>query len=152
MAVEFLIEPFTEGDPGAHVNAALAAFAARDIEVEMGPFASTAEGPIEDLTQAMAEAFRAAILAGATSVRMQLAPEATDLKARDLHDALPEMLRELEADHGPVQDWDRATKQGAVRELSDRGAFLLRGSIDDVAEAMGVSRITIYNYLNALGE
>jgi len=29
---------------------------------------------------------------------------------------------------------------------------LLRGSTDDVAEAMGVSRITIYNYLSALGE
>lgn len=152
LAVEFLIEPFTEGEPGPHVSAALAAFAARGIEVEMGPFASTAEGPIEVLTQAMAEAFKAAIEAGATSVRVQLATEATNLTGRNLHNALPEMLRELEADHGPVQDWDRAAKQGAVRELSDRGAFLLRGSIDDVAEAMGVSRITIYNYLNALGE
>jgi predicted transcriptional regulator YheO len=34
--------------------------------------------------------------------------------------------------------------------LHDRGAFLLRGAVDDIAEIMGVSRITIYNYLNAL--
>lgn len=152
LAVEFLIEPFTEGKPGSHVEAALAAFSERDIEVDMGPFANTAEGPIEVVAEAMADAFKRAMAAGATSFRVQLAPEVTSLTGRNLHDALPEMLRELEADHGPVADWDRAAKQAAVRSLSDRGAFLLRGSIDDVAEAMGVSRITIYNYLNALGE
>lgn len=152
LAVEFLIEPFSEGAPGPHVEAALAAFAERKIVVEMGPFANTAEGPIADIANAMADAFKRAVEAGATSIRVQLAPEATNLTGRNLHDALPEMLRELESDHGPVDDWDRATKQAAVRSLSDRGAFLLRGSIDDVAEAMGVSRITIYNYLNALGE
>ena len=152
LAVEFLIEPFTEGVPGPHVEAALAAFSERGIAVDLGPFASTAEGPIDDISTAVADAFRRAMLAGATSFRLQLAPEATDLTSRNLHDALPEMIRELEADHGSVTEWDRATKQAAVRSLSDRGAFLLRGSIDDVAEAMGVSRITIYNYLNALGE
>lgn len=62
------------------------------------------------------------------------------------------MIRELEADHGPVGDWDRATKQQAVKTLSERGAFLLRGSTDDIASVMGVSRITIYNYLSALGD
>jgi uncharacterized protein YqgV (UPF0045/DUF77 family) len=152
LAVEFLIEPFSEGTPGPHVEAALSAFAERKIAVEMGPFANTAEGPIDDVTAAMADAFKRAVEAGATSVRVQLAPEATSLTGRNLHDALPEMLRELESDHGPLDGWDRAIKQAAVRSLSDRGAFLLRGSIDDVAEAMGVSRITIYNYLNALGE
>jgi len=34
--------------------------------------------------------------------------------------------------------------------FDERGAFLLRGAVDDIAEIMGVSRITIYNYLNAL--
>ena len=34
--------------------------------------------------------------------------------------------------------------------LDERGAFLLRGAVDDIATAMGVSRITIYNYLNAI--
>jgi predicted transcriptional regulator YheO len=37
-----------------------------------------------------------------------------------------------------------------VRLLHERGAFLLRKAADDVADTMGVSRITIYNYLNAI--
>ncbi len=49
----------------------------------------------------------------------------------------------------PLANLDRAGKQHAIRMLDDRGAFRLRKSIEDIAEAMGVSRITIYNYLNA---
>jgi hypothetical protein len=50
----------------------------------------------------------------------------------------------------PLAKLDRADKQRAVRLLDERGAFQLRKSIEDVGEAMGVSRITIYNYLSAL--
>ncbi len=50
----------------------------------------------------------------------------------------------------PLKDLDRADKQRAVRILDERGAFQLRRSIEDVGEAMGVSRITIYNYLSAI--
>jgi predicted transcriptional regulator YheO len=34
--------------------------------------------------------------------------------------------------------------------LDQRGAFLLRKAVETVGEMMGVSRITIYNYLNAI--
>ena len=51
---------------------------------------------------------------------------------------------------GPLVSLDRSGKQRAVALLHERGAFALRRSTDAVAEAMGVSRITIYNYLNAL--
>ena len=44
----------------------------------------------------------------------------------------------------------RTGKQAAVRLLYERGAFLLRKGVEDVAAAMGVSRITIYNYINAM--
>ena len=50
----------------------------------------------------------------------------------------------------PLPDLDRTGKQIAVRLLDERGAFLLRRSIEDIADLMGVSRITIYNYLNAI--
>ncbi len=46
----------------------------------------------------------------------------------------------------------REQKQAAVQMLHDRGAFELRRSVETVAEAMGVSRFTIYNYLNAVRE
>lgn len=49
----------------------------------------------------------------------------------------------------PLADLDRAGKQRAIRMLDERGAFRLRKSIEDVAVVMGVSRITIYNYLSA---
>lgn len=48
-----------------------------------------------------------------------------------------------------LAELDRADKQRAIRMLEERGAFRLRKSIEDVAAVMGVSRITIYNYLNA---
>jgi predicted transcriptional regulator YheO len=51
-----------------------------------------------------------------------------------------------------LSELDRADKQRAVRMLDERGAFQLRKSIEDVGEAMGVSRITIYNYLSAIKE
>ena len=44
----------------------------------------------------------------------------------------------------------RAEKQRAIRLLDERGAFILRRAVEDVADAMGVSRITVYNYLNSL--
>ena len=37
-----------------------------------------------------------------------------------------------------------------MRLLDDRGAFRLRKSIEDVADALEVRRITVYNYLNAV--
>jgi hypothetical protein len=44
----------------------------------------------------------------------------------------------------------RAQKQTTVRLLDEHGAFLLRGAVDDVASWMGVSRVTLYSYLNAI--
>jgi predicted transcriptional regulator YheO len=37
-----------------------------------------------------------------------------------------------------------------VRLLDERGAFVLRSSVEQVADAMWVSRGTVYNYLNAI--
>lgn len=65
--------------------------------------------------------------------------------------SLPRLVAGVEEQLGsPLANLDRADKQRAVRLLDERGAFRLRKSIEDVGEAMGVSRITIYNYLSAL--
>ena len=50
----------------------------------------------------------------------------------------------------PLAELTREQKQAAVRILDRRGAFLLRKAVESVGEMMGVSRITIYNYLNAI--
>lgn len=51
---------------------------------------------------------------------------------------------------GSLADLDRVGKQAAVRILDERGAFAVRRAIEEIADAMGVTRITIYNYLNAI--
>ncbi len=35
-----------------------------------------------------------------------------------------------------------------IRELKERGVFITRGAVDEVASMLGVSRTAIYNYLN----
>jgi hypothetical protein len=47
-----------------------------------------------------------------------------------------------------LADCDREGKQRAVKLLAERGAFRLRKSVEEVAALLGVSRFTVYNYLN----
>jgi hypothetical protein len=48
----------------------------------------------------------------------------------------------------PLSTLSRADKQRAVRLLEERGAFTYRKSAEIVADALGVTRFTVYNYLN----
>jgi hypothetical protein len=64
--------------------------------------------------------------------------------------ALEELLAAAEGYVGrPVEDMSRADKQRVVRYLDERGAFALRKAVEMVADALGVSRFTVYNYLDA---
>mgnify|MGYP006309580539 CR=1 FL=1 len=68
-----------------------------------------------------------------------------------LHGALDRLIDAVEAELGDrLPRLSREDKQRAVRLLDERGAFILRRAVEDVADAMGVSRITVYNYLNAI--
>ena len=68
-----------------------------------------------------------------------------------LHGALDRLIEGVERDlGGRLPELSREDKQRAVRLLDARGAFTLRRAVEDVADAMGVSRITVYNYLNAI--
>ncbi|HEX7095261.1 MAG TPA: helix-turn-helix domain-containing protein [Acidimicrobiales bacterium] len=73
------------------------------------------------------------------------------LRMPDLQGALGRLIAQVERELGaPLAELSREGKQRAVRLLDERGAFTLRKSIEDVADALGVSRITVYNYLNAV--
>jgi len=62
---------------------------------------------------------------------------------------LGRLLEDLAAELGaPLRDLPRPQKQRAVRLLEERGAFTYRKSAETVAEALNVSRFTVYNYLN----
>jgi hypothetical protein len=68
-----------------------------------------------------------------------------------LHGALDRLIDAVEAELGArLPTLNREEKQRAVRLLDQRGAFILRRAVEDVADALGVSRITVYNYLNAI--
>lgn len=75
--------------------------------------------------------------------------EVVAVRLPHLADTLDHMLAELERRHGvPLAQLDRRTKQQVVRVLETRGAFSVRHGVETVAGALGVSRFTIYNYLN----
>ena len=68
-----------------------------------------------------------------------------------LHGAMNRLIDSVERElGGKLALLSRADKQRAIRLLDERGAFILRRAVEDVADAMGVSRITVYNYLNSL--
>ena len=68
-----------------------------------------------------------------------------------LHGALDRLIDSVEREMGAkLPLMSREQKQMAIRLLDERGAFILRRAVEDVSDAMGVSRITVYNYLNAL--
>lgn len=67
-----------------------------------------------------------------------------------LADALEHLIAQGEAAIGrPLAQMTRGDKQQLVRYLDDRGAFALRKAVERVAEILGVSRFTVYNYLDA---
>ncbi|MER6499601.1 helix-turn-helix domain-containing protein [Streptomyces sp. NPDC001455] len=66
-----------------------------------------------------------------------------------LSESLDHILAALERRYGmPLSELDRRAKQAVVRSLEVRGAFSVRHGVETVASALGVSRFTVYNYLN----
>lgn len=72
------------------------------------------------------------------------------LRLPGVHGTLDRMMAAVEARLGaPLAELGREDKQRAVRMLDEQGAFQLRKSVEEVADALSVSRFTVYNYLNA---
>lgn len=68
----------------------------------------------------------------------------------DLRHGLGSLVAQIEGELGAeLAALSRVDKQKAVRMLDERGAFAIRNAVEEVADAMGVSRVTVYNYLNA---
>jgi hypothetical protein len=67
-----------------------------------------------------------------------------------LESALDRLLADVKRQFGggELTELDRAGKQRVVAVLEERGAFTVRHGVETVAAALGVSRFTVYNYLN----
>jgi hypothetical protein len=75
--------------------------------------------------------------------------EAVAVRLPQLADSLDHILAAMERARGkPLADLDRKAKQEVVKALEARGAFSVRHGVETVAGALGVSRFTVYNYLN----
>lgn len=151
MRLEFIVEPFVIDDPGPHVVASVDVATNAGLEPDMGPFATTATGDLEAVISSLGDLVRAGFANGATSVQCRIDTGATPPRL-GLHDALERMIADVERDIGlPLATMARAQKQEAVARLDAHGAFLLRGSVDEVATMMNVSKVTLYAYINAVG-
>ena len=72
------------------------------------------------------------------------------VRVPDLNGALARQVALVEAEIGEtLSSLSSEGKHKAVRLLEERGAFTVRKGVEQVADALGVSRFTIYNYLNA---
>lgn len=71
------------------------------------------------------------------------------VRLQALQGTLSRLVDQVEQELGPLAELSREEKQEAARVLDERGAFELRNSVEEVASRMGVSRMTLYNYLGA---
>ena len=72
LLLEFTIEPFTEGNPGPHVRAAVDAAEALGVEVEFGPFGSSCTVAQSQLHEVSGAVIAAAFAHGATHVNLHV--------------------------------------------------------------------------------
>jgi hypothetical protein len=72
LLLEFTIEPFTEGNPGPHVRAAVAAAESLGITVEFGPFGSSCLVSHAQVAQVSGTIVAEAFAHGATHVSMHV--------------------------------------------------------------------------------
>jgi uncharacterized protein YqgV (UPF0045/DUF77 family) len=75
--VEFVIEPFTEGSPGPHVMAGIAAIETQGLSVSMGPFGSTVTGEVDEVSGAIGLMVAAAAQDGADRVLVEVVIDKT---------------------------------------------------------------------------
>ena len=142
--LEFLIEPFVPDMPGEHVLAAVDVVAGAGLDPDMGPFATTAAGGLEEVIATVTDLLRAGFERGATSVQLRV--EIGDAPPPvGLHGALDRMVADVEREIGSaLADMSRSEKQQAIARLDAQGAFLLRGSAEALASQMEVSKVTLY--------
>lgn len=69
----------------------------------------------------------------------------------DLHGAFDRLLARVAEQLGaPLSELSREEKQRAVQLLEEQGAFNFRKSVEEAAQALNVSRFTVYNYLGRI--
>ena len=86
------------------------------------------------------------------SSMLAINPEVTsETFTHDLSEALDVLIGEAVIEIGvPITQMTRAQKIRLVQSLQEKGAFQIKKAVQIVAERVGVSRFTIYNYLTVI--
>lgn len=68
--------------------------------------------------------------------------------AQDVNEVIENLIKHvIDSSKLPVAMMQKEDKIQVVNELDKKGVFLAKGSVEQVASVLGVSRYTIYNYL-----
>lgn len=88
------------------------------------------------------------LLSGQPSPAVQAAPAP---ESADMEQLMAEIIADslVELETGPRSTRKQA-KLAAVRRMQERGMFIVKGGIEKAAAALGVTRYTIYNYLEEI--
>lgn len=79
------------------------------------------------------------------------APEAGEIFAADIREVVAGMIAKILAELGKTPAaMSREEKMEVVKRLEERGAFLVKRSAEQVAEALDLSRYTIFSYLKEI--
>lgn len=71
--------------------------------------------------------------------------------AMDVAETMQTMIEMALSSAGrPAQFLDRDERLALIRSLEARGLFLIRGALDELAARLGVSRFTVYGYLEEI--
>ena len=80
-----------------------------------------------------------------------VAPEAGEIFAADIREVVAGMITKILAEMGKTPAaMSRDEKMEVVKRLEERGAFLVKRSAEQVAEALDLSRYTIFSYLKEI--
>ena len=82
-------------------------------------------------------------------IDLEAKEESTDLLGEGVSDILRQILDRTISDAGiPVSAMSRQDKMEIVRFLDEKEVFSIKGSVEELAKQLAVSRYTIYNYLD----
>ncbi len=104
-----------------------------------------------DVTMWRAVHLLATSMLPAQPIAPSAAPEDGEEFVNDIDELAQHLLSQaIAAVQAPVELMQKRHKLAVVQDLKERGFFMLKESVETAAQALGVTRFTIYNYLNEL--
>ncbi|WP_374419984.1 transcriptional regulator [Chromobacterium sp.] len=80
-----------------------------------------------------------------------LPPQRTAPEPPAMDEAMQDIIAQaLERGGKPLARMKKADKKQAVAQMLEQGLFIVKGGVERAAEALGVSRYTVYNYLDEI--